>query len=71
MRVPVRHAPDDLVLDRALVHVDRPGVTDDDLVQAAVELLDSAVLSPWHSYRVERARRRALARWEGRPGVSR
>lgn len=66
MRVPVRYAPDDLILDRALVHVDRPGVTDDDLVQAAVELLDGAVLSPWHSTRVDHARRRALARWERR-----
>lgn len=50
-------------LDQVLRRADDPGVAGDDLVQAVVELLDEATLSPAQSDRVERARKQALDRW--------
>ena len=50
-------------LDGALARMDLPAVSDQDLVQATVDLLEAAVLSPSQVAEVDRASRRALDRW--------
>lgn len=57
-------------LDRVLRRAGEPGIASDDLVQAVVELLDEAALSPAQSDRVDRSRKQALERWSlGRRAV--
>lgn len=50
-------------LDHALARMDLPGVSSQDLVQAAADLLEAAVLSPSQVAEIDRASRRALDRW--------